>query len=163
MRDEIRASSSCGRRAQSAVIPSRLSTARIATVYSYVRSSPITPTLCTGSSTAKLCHSRTYQPSRRTSADTIASARRSRSSRGGTHQRQLQALEASADLFWFVEPQHAVVHEDARQAIADGAVNEQRGDGRIHAAAERADDAAVPDLPANLRRGLLDERRHRPV
>src|SRR3954469_9682386 len=34
MRDEIEASRSCGRRAQSAVIPSRLSTARIATVYS---------------------------------------------------------------------------------------------------------------------------------
>ncbi len=33
MREEIRASRSCGRRAQSAVIPSRLSTARIATVY----------------------------------------------------------------------------------------------------------------------------------
>src|SRR5436190_22774202 len=36
MRDEMQASSSCGRRAQSAVIPSLLSTARIATVYSYV-------------------------------------------------------------------------------------------------------------------------------
>src|SRR6266851_1206271 len=74
MRDEIRARSSCGSRAQSAVMPSRLSTARIATVYSYVRSSPITPTLCTGRSTAKLCHNRSYQPSRRTSCDTIASA-----------------------------------------------------------------------------------------
>src|SRR5712691_8317042 len=64
MRDEMRASRSCGRRAQSAVMPSRLSTARIAAVYSYVRSSPITPTLCTGSSTAKLCQSFVYQPSR---------------------------------------------------------------------------------------------------
>jgi hypothetical protein len=34
MRDEIVASSSCGRRAQSAVMPSLLSTARIAIVYS---------------------------------------------------------------------------------------------------------------------------------
>jgi hypothetical protein len=34
MRDETRASTSCGSRAQSAVIPSRLSTARIAAVYS---------------------------------------------------------------------------------------------------------------------------------
>src|SRR3954451_14724924 len=34
IRDEMRASRSCGSRAQSAVIPSRLSTARIATVYS---------------------------------------------------------------------------------------------------------------------------------
>src|SRR6266699_2510432 len=78
MRDEMRASSSCGRRAQSAVMPSRLSTARIAAVYSYVRSSPITPTLCTGSSTAKLCHSRAYHPSRFTSSETMASARRNR-------------------------------------------------------------------------------------
>src|SRR5207249_2465008 len=45
IREEMRASSSCGRRAQSAVIPSRLSTARMATVYSYVRASPMTPTL----------------------------------------------------------------------------------------------------------------------
>src|SRR6185436_7057886 len=57
MRDEIDASSSCGSRAQSAVIPSLLSTARIATVYSYVRSSPITPTLCTGRRTANACQS----------------------------------------------------------------------------------------------------------
>ena len=34
MREEIAASRSCGSLAQSAVIPSRLSTARIATVYS---------------------------------------------------------------------------------------------------------------------------------
>ena len=38
----------------------------------------MTPTLCIGSSTAKLCQSRVYQPSRFTSSDTIASARRSR-------------------------------------------------------------------------------------
>ena len=45
----------------------------------------MTPTLCTGSSTAKLCHSLAYQPSRFTSSATIASARRSRSSRGRRH------------------------------------------------------------------------------
>src|SRR5581483_5922245 len=45
MREEIVARRSCGRRAQSAVMPSRLSTARMAMVNSYVRSSPITPTL----------------------------------------------------------------------------------------------------------------------
>src|SRR3954470_23756413 len=53
IRDEMVASRSCGRRAQSAVMPSRLSTARMAMVDSYVRASPITPTLCTGSNTAK--------------------------------------------------------------------------------------------------------------
>src|SRR5262245_49306071 len=45
MRDEMLASTEYGSRAQSAVMPSLLSTARIATVYSYVRSSPMTPTL----------------------------------------------------------------------------------------------------------------------
>ena len=81
MRDEIVASRSCGSRAQSAVMPSRLSTARIATVYWYVRSSPITPTLCTGSSTANDCQRRRYHPALRISSATMASARRSKSSR----------------------------------------------------------------------------------
>ena len=63
----------------------------------------------------------------------------------------------------FVEPQHAVVHEDARQLVADRAMDDQRGDRRIHAAAQRADDASVADLRANPRRRLLDKRRHRPV
>lgn len=44
-----------GSRAQSAVIPSREVTARRATTYSYVRSSPITPTLCTGNRMAPAC------------------------------------------------------------------------------------------------------------
>ena len=50
---------------------------------------------------------------------------------------------ALADLRRFVEPQHAVVHEDARQLVADRAMNDERGDRRIDAAAERADDAPV--------------------
>ena len=52
-------------------------------------------------------------------------------------QRQLQPLEALADLRRLVEPQHAVVDEDARQLIADRAVNEQRRDRRVDAAAQR--------------------------
>ena len=42
-------------------------------------------------------------------------------------------------------------------------MDEQRGDRRIHAAAQSADDAAVADLVADPRRRLLHERRHRPV
>ena len=79
------------------------------------------------------------------------------------HQRQLEPLEALADLRGLVEPQHAVVHEDARQLVADGAVKDQRRDRRIDAAAQRADDAPVADLRADPRRRLLDKRRHRPV
>ena len=39
-------------------------------------------------------------------------------------QRQLQPLEALADLRRFVQPQHAVVDEDAGQLVADRAVND---------------------------------------
>ena len=40
------------------------------------------------------------------------------------HQRQLQPLEALANLRRFVEPQHAVVDEDAGQLVADRAMND---------------------------------------
>ena len=53
IRELIRASRSYGKRLQSAVMKSFVSTLRIATAFSYVRASPITPTLCTGSNTAK--------------------------------------------------------------------------------------------------------------
>ena len=56
-------------------------------------------------------------------------------------QRQLQPLVARADLRRLVQPQDAVVHEDARQLVADRAVNDERGHRRIDAAAERADHA----------------------
>ncbi len=55
MRDAIRSSRSCGRRAQSAVMASSDVTARITIGYSYVRPSPMTPTVRTAGSTAKLC------------------------------------------------------------------------------------------------------------
>jgi hypothetical protein len=73
------------------------------------------------------------------------------------------AAEASLDLRRLVQPQHAVVDEDAGQALADGAVNQHRGDGRVDAAAQPADDPAVADLRGDARRRFLDERRHRPV
>src|SRR3990170_2216494 len=55
IREEIRCSTSYGRRTQSAVIPSWLWTARTATTFSYVRKSPITPTVLMGSRTANDC------------------------------------------------------------------------------------------------------------
>ena len=68
------------------------------------------------------------------------------------------------DLLRLVEPQHAVVDEDARQAIADRLVNQQRRDRRVDAAAQAADDAAVPDLLRGSSPPLSShERRHRPV
>ena len=75
----------------------------------------------------------------------VTPASRSRNSCDGVDEdeRQLQPLEPPADLRRFVEPQHAVVDEDARQPIADRAVDEQRRDRRIDAAAQPADDAAA--------------------
>src|SRR5690606_22854233 len=55
IRFETRARKGAGSCAQSAVIPSTLVTALNAQTNSYVRSSPITPTVCTGSRTAKAC------------------------------------------------------------------------------------------------------------
>ena len=81
----------------------------------------------------------------------------------GEHERQLQPLEPRLDLRRFVLAHHAVVDEDARQAIADRAVNDHRRDRGIDAAAQSADHPAVADLCPNPRRRLLHERRHRPV
>src|SRR5439155_20213856 len=66
---------------QSAVIPSRLVTARSATTWSYVRPSPITPTDLIGRSTANACQIWSYSPAARISSTYVASTRRSRSSR----------------------------------------------------------------------------------
>ena len=79
------------------------------------------------------------------------------------HERQLQPLEPPPNLCRFVEPQHAVVDEDAGQPVADGAMDQQRRDRRVDAAAQAADDAPVAHLLADPRGRLLDERRHRPV
>ncbi len=55
IRVEIRCRTSYGSRTQSAVIPSWLWTARRAATFSYVRSSPITPTVLIGRRTANDC------------------------------------------------------------------------------------------------------------
>src|SRR5207253_7169042 len=55
MRLLIRARTSYGTRAQSAVIASSLVTTRTATTLAYVRKSPITPTVSSGVSTANDC------------------------------------------------------------------------------------------------------------
>ena len=62
MRVDARASRSWGNRDQSAVMKSSVSTARSAMTLSYVRASPITPTACTGSSTANAWATRRSNP-----------------------------------------------------------------------------------------------------
>src|SRR3954452_21287967 len=81
IRVEIRASSSYGRCDQSAVMKSSVCTARIATAFSYVLPSPMTPTDCTGRSTAKACDVFLYQPDPFSSSSTIAAAWRKTSRR----------------------------------------------------------------------------------
>src|SRR3972149_4161182 len=78
-----RSSSSSSRRAQSAVMPSSLVTARMTRAPPKAGASPVTPTVGTGSSTAKACQRSRCRPAARASSETIASAARSRSRRSG--------------------------------------------------------------------------------
>ena len=80
-------------------------------------------------------------------------------------ERQLHlAAKARADLRRLVQPQHAVVHEDAGEPVADRAMDQQRRDRRVDAAAEaRRRPCPSPTCCANARGRLLDERGHRPV
>ena len=56
-----------------------------------------------------------------------------------------------------------VVDEDARELVADRLVDEQRGDGRVDAAREAADDALRADLRADPLDLLLDHGGRRPA
>ena len=58
--------------------------------------------------------------------------------------------------------QQAVVDEDARQLVADRLVHEQRSDGGVDAAGERAEHALAADLGADALDLLLDHGRRRP-
>ena len=60
------------------------------------------------------------------------------------------------DLHGLVFPEQAVIDEDARELVADGLVDEQRGDRRVHSARERAQHALRPDLRADPLDLLLD-------
>ncbi len=81
----------------------------------------------------------------------------------GEDQWQVQPLEPLADLGGFVEAQHAVVDEDAGEAVADRLGNQQRRHGRVDAAAQAAHDAAVADLFADAGDRLFHEFAHGPV
>ena len=55
-----------------------------------------------------------------------------------------------------------MVHEDARELVAHGAVHEGGDDAGIHAATERQDYAARADLRANVSNEFIDEAVHGP-
>ena len=80
------------------------------------------------------------------------------------HQRDVVVVpEQVDDGLGFVEPQHAVVDEDAGELVADRLVDQHRGDRGIDAAGEAADHLALADLGADLFDRLLAEGAHGPV
>ena len=79
------------------------------------------------------------------------------------HERDLELVAERGDhLLALVLAHHPVVHEHARQLVADRAVDEQRGDARVHAAGQRADHLAAADLGADRGDLLLDDVRRAP-
>ena len=65
--------------------------------------------------------------------------------------------EDALDVLGLVLTEQAVVHEDARELIADGLVQQRRGHAGIHAAAEAEDDMTAADFLADARARFLDE------
>ncbi len=62
-----------------------------------------------------------------------------------------------------VEPQQAVIDEHAGELVADGFVDQHRGDGGIDAAGQAADHLALADLLADFLDRFLAESAHGPV
>ena len=61
------------------------------------------------------------------------------------HERHVEVTaEGLHDLLGLVLAEEAVVDEDARELVADRLVHEQRGDGRVDAAGQRAEHALRP-------------------
>ncbi len=71
--------------------------------------------------------------------------------------------EGLDDLLGLALAEQAVVDEHAGELVADRLVDERRGRGRVDAAGEAADDAAVADLLADPVDLLVDHRSGRPV
>ena len=67
------------------------------------------------------------------------------------------------NLVGFVVAQQSVVHEDAREPIANCAMNQHRRHRGVHAAGQSAHDLSRRDLLTNPRGRFLDERADRPV
>ena len=96
-------------------------------------------------------------------SSTPAEAREEALGRVDVDERHAEVL-AKVSTTWtrLVLAQKPVVDEDAGELVADGLVHEQRGDRRVDAARERAEDPLPPDLRANASRLLLDDRCRRP-
>src|SRR3546814_3548402 len=70
--------------------------------------------------------------------------------------------EQADDVLALALAQQAVVDEDAGELLTNGFVDQHGSHGRIDAAGEAADHAALADLFANLRDGLVAETLHGP-
>ena len=73
------------------------------------------------------------------------------------------AAERLLDLLWFSLPVESVIDEDAGELIADGAVDEERGDRGVDPARERAQDLGVSHLCADPPDRVLDDVERRPI
>ena len=69
-----------------------------------------------------------------------------------------QPLVILHHLLELVLAEHAVVHEDAGEAVADRAVEEHRGHAAVHAARKAQDDAVISQLFLQLRHRGVHER-----
>ncbi len=79
------------------------------------------------------------------------------------HERHLEVVAEGGDhLLALVLSHQAVIDEDARELVADGAVDEQRGDRGVDPAREAADHAPVAHLRADPGDLVLDDRRGAP-
>ena len=98
------------------------------------------------------------------SGSSIPSSRaRNRSCRLDVDERHVEvAAERLGHLLGLVRAHEAVVDEDAGELVADGLVDEQRGDRRVDAAGEAADDAVATDLRTDPLHLLLDHGGRRP-
>ena len=93
-----------------------------------------------------------------------ASAVKEALARIDVHQRDVEvAAEQRHDLLGLVQPQQAVVDEDAGELVADRLVDQHGGHRAVDAAGQPADDAALADLGADLGDLGRAEMRHAPV
>src|SRR5260370_10055312 len=72
-------------------------------------------------------------------------------------------MQVLLDLLKFVFAQHAVVHEDAGQAVPDGAMDQYSGDGGVYPAAQGANGPTRTDGFTNRSYGLINKFLSSPV
>ena len=81
----------------------------------------------------------------------------------GVHQVRIEvALECVANSLRLALAHHSVVHENAGETVADGALDERRSHSGIDTAGQGADDLAAADLLAHALNAVTDEVPRRP-